>query len=90
MDVIPKRKIRSGKQTKPLDVQEQNIKALKYIDYACLRVYEMQNLLRYELSPKLLYLARDNKLRKAAKHEITNVLEEKLETPLINYVAFVM
>ena len=39
--LFPKRKIRSGKQTKPLDVQEQNIKALKYIDYACLRVYEI-------------------------------------------------
>ena len=88
LDVIPKRKIRSGTQTptKPLDIQKQNVKALKYIDYARLRMHEIRKLLRYELSPVSLYPTRDNKLRKTTKHEITNVLEEKLETPPINYV----
>ena len=34
-----------------------------------------------------LYLTRDNKLRKSAKHEIKKiVLEEKLEAPPINHV----
>ena len=33
-----------------------------------------------------IVVTRDNKLRKAVKHEVTNVLEEKLEAPLINYV----
>ena len=71
LDFIPKRKIRSGKQTpaKPLDVQKQNVKALKYIDSARLRMYEIRKLLRYELSLVSLYLTRDNKLRKAARHE---------------------
>ena len=73
LDFIPKRKIRSGTQTptKPLDIQKQNVKALKYTDYARLRMYEIRKLLRYELSPVSLYLTRDNKLRKATKHEIT-------------------
>ena len=90
LDVIPKRKIRKGKQTptKPLVIQEQNVKALKNKDYASLRMHEIQKLLRYEQSLMSLYLTRVNKLRKAAKHEITNVLEEKLEAPPINLLQF--
>ena len=49
-------------------------------------MYNILRLLIYEPSPVSLYLKRDNKLGKAAKHEITNVLEEKLEAPPINYV----
>ena len=49
-------------------------------------MYEIPKLLKYELSPVSLSLTRDNKLRKAVKHEITNVLEEKLEAPPVNYV----
>ena len=88
LDVIPKRKIRSGNQTpiKPLDIQKQNVKALKYIYYTHLKMYEIPKLLKYELSPVSLSLTRDNKLRKAVKHEITNALEEKLEAPPVNYV----
>ena len=42
-DIILERKKRSGKQTptKPLDIHKQNIKALKYIAYARLRMYEI-------------------------------------------------
>ena len=42
-DIILERKKRSGKQTptKPLDIDKQNFKALKYIAYAGLRMYEI-------------------------------------------------
>ena len=47
IEVIPKRKIRSWKQTpsKPLDIQKQNVIAVKYIDYARLRIYGIRKLL---------------------------------------------
>ena len=72
-DIILERKKRSGKQTptKPLDIHKQNVKALKYIAYARLRMYEIWKLLRYELSPVSLCLTREYKFRKVAKHEIT-------------------
>ena len=88
MDFIPKRKIMSRKQTpvKPLYIRKQNVIALKYIDYPRLRMYEIRKLLRYELSPVSLYLTRGNKLRNAARHEIANVLEEKLDAHTVTNV----
>ena len=53
-------------------------------------MHEIRKLLRYELSPVSLYLTRYNKLRKAAKHEITNVLEEKLEAARLTMFQSVM
>ena len=78
----------SRKQTpvKPLYIRKQNVIALKYIDYPRLRMYEIRKLLRYELSPVSLYLTRGNKLRNAARHEIANVLEEKLEAHTVTSV----
>ena len=49
-------------------------------------MYEIRKLLRYGLSPVSFYLARDKKIRKTAKHEIANVVEEKLDAPPIYYV----
>lgn len=78
----------SRKQTpvKPLYIRKQNVIALKYIDYPRLRMYEIRKLLRYELSPVSLYLTRGNKLRNAARHEIANVLEEKLDAHTVTNV----
>ena len=72
-DIILERKKRSEKQTptKPLHIHKQNVKALKYIAYARLMMYEIRKLLRYELSPVSLCLTREYKFRKVAKHEIT-------------------
>ena len=82
MDFIPKRKIMSRKQipVKPLYIQKQNVIALKYIDYPRLRMCEIRKLLRYELPPVSLYL------RNAARQEIANVLEEKLEAHTVTNV----
>ena len=87
-DVIPKTKTigRKDALSKPLDVQKQNVQALKYIDYARLRLYEIRKLLKYELAPVSLYLTKDNKLRKPDKHELTNLLEAKLEVSSLKYV----
>ena len=87
-DVIPKIKTIGRKDTlsKPLDVQKQNVKALKYIDYAHLRLYEIRKLLKYELAPVSLYLTKDNELRKPDKHELTNLLEAKLNVSSLKYV----
>ena len=87
-DVIPKLKTIGRKDTliKPLNVQKQHVKALKYIDYARLRLYEIRKLLKYELAPVSLCLTKGNKVIKPDKHELTNLLEVKLEVSSLKYV----
>ena len=51
-----------------------------------MRLYEIWKLLKYELAPASLYLTKDNKLRKPDKHELTNLLEVKLEVLSLKYI----
>ena len=37
--------------TKPLDIKKQTLKTLTYIDYICLKMYEIRELLIYKLAP---------------------------------------
>ena len=54
--------------------------ALKYIDYACVRNYSIQDLLKYELASTSFYLTKENLLRKTQKSELMRSLEQTLET----------
>ena len=51
-----------------------------------MRLYEIRKLLKYKLAPVSLYLTKDNKLRKPDKHELTNLIEAKLEVSSLKYV----
>ena len=87
-DVTPKTKTNGRKitSTKPLDIQKQNVKALNDIDYACLRMHEIWELLKYELAPISCVLTKENKLRKPEKHHLPNALEAKLKVSPPKYV----
>ena len=65
--------------TKSPDIQKENLKALKFIDYARLRNYNVEELLKYELASTSFYLTKDNLLRKTQKSELGRSLEEKLK-----------
>ena len=80
-DVIPKTKTFRRKTTpsKPLDIQKQNVKALRYMNYARGKMYEIRELLKHELAPVSLYLAKENELRKPEKHDLINAIDATLQ-----------
>ena len=80
-DVIPKMKTFRRKTTppKPLDIQKQNVKTLRYMDYALWKMYEIRELLKYELAPVSLYLAKEIELRTPEKHNLINARDTTLQ-----------
>ena len=61
------------------------MKALN-IDYACLRMQEIWELLKYKLAPISCVLTKENKLRKPEKHDLPNALEAKLKVSPPKYI----
>ena len=81
-DVIPKnfKRKKESQTVKKIDIQKETLKALKYIDYARVRNYSIQDLLKYELASTSFYLTKENLLRKTQKSELMRSLEQTSET----------
>ena len=62
------------------------ILVLKYIHCASLKMYEIQELLKYELKASIFVPHKESKLRKPKKHDLTNVIETKLQVSTLKYV----
>ena len=81
-DVIPKamgKTITSSKK-KNVDIHQETTKALRYIDFARARNYDLSRLFKCELSEIPFFLVRDGILRKSDnKSELERALEGKLE-----------
>ena len=81
-DIIPKamgKTITSSKK-KNVDIHQETTKALRYIDFARARNYDLSRLFKCELSEILFFLVKDGNLRKGDnKNELERALEGKLE-----------
>ena len=69
-------------QLSPWKYKEQNLKALKYIDYAHLQTYDIGEPSKYELAAVTLCFTKENELRNREKHD----LMAKLQVSLLKYV----
>lgn len=74
-----------SKSRKPLGIQKAELEALKYIDYARLKMYDIRQLLKYVFAPLTLYLTKE-KLRKPEKHNLANVIAASLQALPLKYV----
>ena len=81
-DVIPKSmgKTFTSSKKKNIDIHQETTKALRYIDFARARNYDLSSLFKCELSEIPFFLVKDGILRKSDnKSELERALESKLE-----------
>ena len=71
------------KTDKHIDTQIETVNALRHIEYARLRNYNISELLSYELTTVPLYLTKDGFLRKSPKSELTRLIEKKVDIPKV-------
>ena len=76
---------RNTASVKPLHIQKTELEALKYIDYARLKMYDIRQLLKHVFAPLTLYLTKE-KLRKPEKHHLTNAIAARLQVLPLKYV----
>ena len=77
----PATKKKTRTKEKKIDVKKENNAALKYIEYARMRDYDVANLLKFELTSVPLFLVKDDLLRKSVKSELIKEIEALTENP---------
>ena len=65
--------------SKKIDVKKETISAIRSIDYARLRDYSIDELLKFELTSTAFFLMKDGYLRKSTKSELAKEIEKALE-----------
>ena len=82
-DVIPKTRkvIKTVKGNAKIDLNKETVTLLRYIDYARIRNYSIENLFQYELTSTSFFLFKDGFPRKPDKSALGKDLKKLVECP---------
>ena len=70
---------------KPVDIEKENVRALKYIDIARARDFDVEKLLTYELSKQPRHLTEEK--ASDGKNQLARAIEKHLKEPTIKEVS---